>query len=150
MDKKVRAPKAPRVQTITGINPKMILDAFNNLSGAKGRFYTAAITALRNKEELESWKAEALIAGRIVGKNTEEREACARMLFPDKLDVILENEIEEKLARLSLDEAEVQVEKVKALLRLEEVMSQSELTAFNQALVERSDGWPDHLNEGKG
>lgn len=150
MDKKVRTPKAPKVQTRTGITPKMILDAFNNLSTQKGLFCNAAIAAMRSKEALEKSEAEALMAGRITGKNTEEREACARMLFNTQREAVFEIELSEKLARLGLDEAEAHVEKVKALLRLEEVMGQNELTAFNQALVERSDGWPDHINEGKG
>lgn len=147
MDKKG---KASKFLTRTGINPKMIQEAFTELSRCKANFTSAVMVTMQNQAALEKAEAEALLAGRNTGKNPDERKAWSRVNFGAHHDLILTNELDEKRCRMELDEAEVQAEKVKALLRLEEVTSQDELTAFNMALVERSDGWPEHVNEGKG
>lgn len=73
------------------------------------------------REIVERNTAEAVIDGRIDGKNEQIRKAQARQLFPDLFASLGDAEIELRHANLVLQLAKIEVEKLRNLLRLKEL-----------------------------
>ena len=105
------------------MNETTINSAYNNLSYAKKVFATVAENLIDAKNQLEVQKAGALLSGAIEGKNAELREASARDVLGGHYLEVAELEAEEREARLELDLASIEVERVKSLIRLEELLA---------------------------
>lgn len=73
------------------------------------------------REIVERNTAEAIMDGRIDGKNEQIRKAQAGQLFPDLFASLGDAEIELRHANLAAVLAKIEVEKLRNLLRLKEL-----------------------------
>ncbi len=95
--------------------------AYGGLAAAREAAYKAAEAFADAKENLEFERSQLLLAGMIQGKNEAEREARARELLADQIKMVRAAQREADLTRYELDLATQEVEKVKLLLRLDEL-----------------------------
>lgn len=95
--------------------------AYVNLTSAMTQAHAAARAEVDAKRGLEKARLAAITDGRIDGKNAELREAAAREALADLYASLEEAERVASDARLALDLAKLEVERVRALLRITEV-----------------------------
>ena len=86
----------------------------------------AVISAINTKATYDRLVASALANGEIEGKNAEIRTANAQEKFAFEFRKMNDAQDEERAARLDLDLARIEVERVRALLRLMELTSRTE------------------------
>lgn len=98
-----------------------IHDAYNALAQATRDAYRVGENLIGVTAELEAAKLAGLRDGSIDGKNAELREAAARELLAAVYDGQANAEQENREYQAALSLAKIQVERVRALLRLAEV-----------------------------
>jgi hypothetical protein len=97
-----------------------LTNAYDNLAAATAAAFETGETAATAKRALEVAHADSLTAGRIDGKNTEQREAKARQILADEFNALDVAATAARRARHNLEMARIEVERVRALLRLAE------------------------------
>jgi hypothetical protein len=97
-----------------------LTDAYDKLVAATAAAFETGETAANAKRILEVAHADALTAGRIDGKNTEQREALARQILAEEFTTLDVAATAARRAKHDLDMARIEVERVRALLRLAE------------------------------
>jgi len=95
--------------------------SYEALASARTAAYDAAQAAIDAKEALEFDRSQLLLSGAIQGKNEAERDAKARELLADQIRVVRRASRLEALTRYELDLAAQEVEKVRLLVRLDEM-----------------------------
>jgi len=95
--------------------------AYSALAAARHEAYDAAQAAVDAKEALEFDRSQLLLSGAIQGKNEAERDAKARELLADQIKAVRRAGRMEALTRYELDLAAQEVEKVRLLVRLDEM-----------------------------
>jgi hypothetical protein len=101
---------------------KMAVTAFANLTDARSKLFTATEAAIEAKNDLETAKYQALTGGVIDGKNAEIREAQLRTHLDADYSKLSETESAERKARYNYDLASIEVDTVKTLLRIAELV----------------------------
>jgi hypothetical protein len=97
-----------------------LTNAYDKLAVATAVAFETGETAANAKRILEVAHADALTAGRIDGKNTEQREALARQILADEFAALDAAATAARHSRHELEMARIEVERVRALLRLAE------------------------------
>lgn len=95
-----------------------INNAYSGLTFALQTHWQTAELTINSKIELETGIADATYDGRIDGKNETIRAAQARELFPELFTAYENNERHERRTKHQLDMAKLEVERVRALMRL--------------------------------
>ncbi len=103
------------------VTTQAIDTAYSALRAALQKAHHTGQAAIDAKTKLERRKLAALVAGSITGKNAEEREAAARKRFADLYTELEEAERTAADAKLELDLARLEVDRVRCLLRLDEL-----------------------------
>jgi hypothetical protein len=98
-----------------------INNAYANLTITREELHAASQAAIMARIDLETETARATLAGEIVGKNAEERAAKAREILADHFNALEACESSERRARLDFDLAGYEVERVKLVIRAEEL-----------------------------
>jgi len=104
------------------LNEKIVNEVYDNLSSAKEAYTVASEKSINLNFTLDVLVADATQNGDIVGKNADARSACAKSLFGENYNSLEEAKNAERKARHILDLANLEVERVRALLRLQEVL----------------------------
>lgn len=99
----------------------MILTRTLVLAQAKRVYVAAAGEEIENERALEDARLRAIADGRITGKNDTERAASAQILLTDLIDAYRAAQDTARIARLEMDLAALEVEALRADLRLIEV-----------------------------
>lgn len=105
-------------------NRQMIIDAYHALERAQRAYGWAGYKVANAKADLERAEAGALVQG-VAGKNEAERKATLRLMLAEDYAELTAAETTEREMRLDLDLARIEVERVKALLRLAELQAQA-------------------------
>lgn len=105
------------------ITEQEITKAYESLTYNTQLFQMKAIQRIEIETDLEKKKARALVDGSNTGKNPEGREAMSRELFGLEYGSLEEAKNQEREAKYDLDLAEIEVSRVRALLRLAEVLA---------------------------
>jgi hypothetical protein len=100
---------------------KMAVTAFEKLAMSRTSLFGATEGAIEAKAELENAKYQALVGGVIDGKNAEIREAQLRTHLEANYAKLETAERTERAARHQYDQASVEVDTVKTLLRIAEL-----------------------------
>ena len=100
---------------------KMAVTAFENLVTARTALFGATEGAIEAKAELEAAKYQALVGGVIDGKNAEIREAQLRTHLEVNYAKLDTAERTERAGRHQYDQASIEVDTVKTLLRIAEL-----------------------------
>ena len=95
--------------------------AFSDMVESKKEHYRTAEKLANAKAELEKQKLIGLADGTIDGKNAELREASAREKLADLYANAEKAEAAEREARLNLDISQIEVDRLKTILRLAEL-----------------------------
>lgn len=103
------------------ITAEELTAAYQNLARLMTQAHTAARQEIDAKSELERRRLAAIADGTIDGKNAELREASARQVLADLYETCEQAERVASDAKLALDLARLEVERVRALLRLAEL-----------------------------
>ncbi len=103
------------------VDEKTISNAFTWLENAKSAYHLSANALIAAKRDLEIAKLAGLASGTIDGKNAELREAAARTLLADKYTALETAELNERNDRFEMELAQLEIERVKMLLRLDEI-----------------------------
>ena len=101
---------------------KMALGAFANMTKARAALFEAAEAAIMSRNTLEADKASATVGGVFDGKNAEIREAQAREHLQARYLEVDMNDRAERKARHDFDRASIEVDTVKTLLRIAELV----------------------------
>jgi hypothetical protein len=96
--------------------------AYEALKAAVVAAYDAGEAAIVAKSSLEAMRLSMLMTGEIDGKNETQREAKARQLLEEKYDALEICEAEARRTRAALEVAKLNVEQVRAQLRLMELV----------------------------
>lgn len=104
------------------ITAEDINNAYASQAAAKHDHAEFNRLVIDTKAEIARLRAQATAAGTLTGNNPDEREACARTLFHNQYAALATWEAKVLPAQLALELAEIEVERVRALLRLEEVL----------------------------
>ena len=105
------------------IDAETINAAFQGLAETTDEYATAEQAKIKAKSELDIEKANGLADGSITGSNADKREASAREAIPEWYAAFDHVDSWAKEAKLALDLARIEVERVKTLLRLMEISS---------------------------
>lgn len=105
------------------INEAQVIAAYQLLAGRKNEYFEAAEIAIDAETELEEKIAHAIFDGRISGKNDATRDAEARDLFGNLFGRVTNVKASQRVAKINLDLAEIEVSQVMALLRVDEILS---------------------------
>ena len=100
---------------------KMAVTPFTNLTYARSKLFTATEAAIEAKNDLETAKYQALTGGVIDGKNAEIREAQLRTHLEANYAKLDTAERTERAGRHQYDQASIEVDTVKTLLRIAEL-----------------------------
>ena len=100
---------------------KMATTAFDNPAMSRTALFSATEGAIVAKAELETAKYQALVGGVIDGKNAEIREAQLRTHLESNYATLDTAERTERAARHQYDQASIEVDTVKTLLRIAEL-----------------------------
>jgi hypothetical protein len=101
---------------------KMTVTAFANLQAKRLDLFTAAEYTITMKQGYEEAKAAMQNSGVIDGKNAEIREAQLRGMLAVELMDVTAAEKTERRCRHEFDRAQTDVETVKTLLRIAELV----------------------------
>jgi len=101
---------------------KMAVTAFENMTKARAALFEAAEAAIMSRNTLEADKASATVGGVFDGKNAEIREAQAREHLQARYLEVDMNDRAERKARHDFDRASIEVDTVKTLLRIAELV----------------------------
>jgi hypothetical protein len=101
----------------------VINTAYDNLFVHKKNFEEKDIAFIEFKSSLDIQIAQAIVDGKIEGKNETERKANVEIVFgvENKRLRSISKDVAE--ARLQLDLAEIEVSRMQALLRLAEIIA---------------------------
>ena len=100
---------------------KMAVTAFANLAMSRTALFGATEGAIEAKAELETAKYQALVGGVIDGKNAEIREAQLRTHLEANYAKLDTAERTERAGRHQYDQASIEVDTLKTLLRIAEL-----------------------------
>jgi len=103
------------------LTEEIVNNAYAVLEDAKKKLFVVGEKVITRKLELEYAKLSALSSGKIEGKNAELREAAAREYLEAEYESLESAEVDERRARQDYDIAEIEVYRVRALLRLYEI-----------------------------
>ena len=106
------------------MNEEMITNAYEDLALAKEEVFQTGEHTIEKKAALEWRKVDAMQNGEIEGKNAEVRDAAAKALLAPEYEVLELAEKDERKARFDYDMAFIEVERVRAVLRLLEITAQ--------------------------
>lgn len=98
-----------------------INDAYSQLARASETYFQAAELEIGSKTELDTETVKAIADGRIDGKNEAIRQGQAKELFAELHETHEANGQHARLAHHRLDLARLEVERIRALLRLAEL-----------------------------
>jgi nicotinamide mononucleotide adenylyltransferase len=101
---------------------KMAVTAFANLQSKRLDLFTAAEHSITVRQSLEDAKTQASIGGVFDGKNAEIREAQARDHLQTEYAEVTAAEKTERRCRHEFDRASIDVDTVKTLLRIAELV----------------------------
>lgn len=104
---------------------EVTITSYEALKAAVTTAYQAGEATINAKAALEAGRAALLLHGRIDGKNEAQREAQARQLLAPLFDEADAAESASRLARHTLELARLDVESVRAQLRLMEMAEAS-------------------------
>ena len=90
---------------------------FDDLANAQISSYLAAETAGSLNAKLKFGKAQALLDGKIEGKNEEMREAAARTVFYDLYAQVDQANAELRLSAYKLTQAQIAVDRITWTIR---------------------------------
>ena len=99
----------------------MAVTAFEKLAMSRTALFGATECAIEAKAELEIAKYQALVGGVIDGKNAEIREAQLRTHLEANYAKLDTAERTERAGRHQYDQASIEVDTVKTLLRIAEL-----------------------------
>lgn len=105
------------------LNEQTITSAYAELAEATKAYRNAENDHITYKMILDTDIAKALASGAITGKNETERQAAARERFAIGFDELESLSKASRMAKLRHELAQIEVEKVRSLLRLAEVTS---------------------------
>ncbi len=103
------------------MDAKTINGTYGVLLEAKVSFFNAEELVIKAKIELENERTKAIATGEIVGKNPDEREAKAQEILWPCYEALRAAEAKERKFKLALDVAALEVERVRLLVRAEEL-----------------------------
>jgi cell division protein FtsL len=103
------------------LNREQIKQAYENLKIHTATLFSVTEIEIKAKRELEVRRLSLLAEGAITGKNAEEREACARRLLDREYKALEIAEKNTRTERTSFELARLDVECLRALLRLAEI-----------------------------
>lgn len=103
------------------LNEQTITSAYVELANATAQYRGAENDYITWKAGLDADIAKALASGEITGKNETERQAAARERFAIGFDELESLSVDSRIAKLRHELAQIEVEKVRSLLRLAEV-----------------------------
>jgi hypothetical protein len=95
-----------------------IREVYGDLRRALEEALEATLRHRRAKEALEAAIAQGILAGEVVGRNAEEREAKARSLYPGLFQALLEAEKALTRAKFRLEVAKARAREVEVLAGL--------------------------------
>jgi hypothetical protein len=101
---------------------KMATSAFDNMAQARAALFTAVENTIESKSDLERAKYQAFTGGVIDGKNEEIRKSQLREHLDSDFSQLAEMEKLERKAQHAFDTASVEVDTVKTLLRIAELV----------------------------
>lgn len=99
----------------------MLIAAYDHLTDKQGEFFLIAEKTLTAKRTLEDERAQGLSTGTISGKNTDEREASARLFLEADYIALDTCQREERQAKVELDYARTNLDMYRDLLRIAEI-----------------------------
>jgi hypothetical protein len=97
--------------------------AYDELIMATHKYRDLALLVNKKQNEIDVEKAKLLESGVINGKNAEIREAQVRLELYEQFEQIELIRVHEDGARMNMEFARLEVEKLRALLRVEEVIA---------------------------
>lgn len=100
-----------------------ISTGYGELYDATEMYRTIAGEVIAKKNEIDIKKVNLYDEGMINGKNAESRDAQVKFYLNEDFEQLLLLETKEANARLRVDLANIYVEKLRALLRVEEVIA---------------------------
>jgi hypothetical protein len=100
----------------------MATSAFLNLTSARAELFEATTNVIEAKADLETAKSQAITGGAIDGKNEETRKAQLREHLESDYSQLAEMEKKERNAQHLFDRASIEVDTVKTLLRIAELI----------------------------
>lgn len=95
--------------------------AFDHLKDRRDNLFTASENVIGAKLSLELAKAGALLSGKIDGKNAEIRDAQVAALVKLETENVKLYEMNERASRFQYEIAQLELERVKMLLRILEL-----------------------------
>ena len=100
---------------------KMATNAFDNAQAARDSLFDAVEQTIEIKLKLEADKSAANLAGKFDGKNADLRKDQARAYLPEQYSALEAAEKSERRARWQFDNATLDVDTAKTLLRIAEL-----------------------------
>ncbi len=97
--------------------------AYFDLMGKQQKVFEAGESAIAARELYERAKARAMLDGTLNGSNDAKREEQARQMFAEQYEALRAAERDERKARFEFEAAKLQVERLRAELRLSELIS---------------------------
>lgn len=108
--------------------------AFTNVKKAREEVFTAVENAIEARAQLDTDKSAAMLAGIFDGKNAEAREAQAQKHLEKQYTAVAKAERRERGAKFQFDQAALDLETVKVLLRIAEMPDPVTAQAADQPL----------------
>jgi hypothetical protein len=112
-------------KTMLEMTKETVGAAYEALKTAVLTAYEAGEAAIMAKNALEAMRLSMMMTGEIDGKNEAQREARARQLLEEKYDAVEFYEAGARRAKIALEVARLDVEMVRAQLRLAELVEAS-------------------------
>lgn len=95
--------------------------AYSNLRKAEKDFAEISLQYEMAKTELEAKRLDGLATGLITGSNADKREAAARAILSSEYSKVKRFKEKSALAKMKLDDARIEVERVRAIVRVYEI-----------------------------
>lgn len=101
---------------------KMAITAFDNLKSRRDNLFTKAESVIEAQAVLETAKYAAFTSGKVDGKNEETRKAQLAEITKNELAQLKTAEGLERAARYQFDLAQIDLDTLKVMLRIAELM----------------------------
>ena len=99
------------------MNTAQIERAYDDLASARKVLFNASFKEADLKFMLDTAEAAALLAGKITGKNPEERKASSTMMFIEDRNHLEAAEQKKRQAQMEFDIAKYAVDKLELIMR---------------------------------
>jgi hypothetical protein len=103
------------------IDDATLINAYTALCNRKYAYFIAGETAISARKTLEAKRLSLMAEGKIIGKNPEERAACAAQLLTVESAAVEQAEATERKARIDMELAQLDVDLEGKRLRLAEL-----------------------------